>query len=53
MSDIHSDIPYWVLMFERDPNWSRLQMAICRRDVIMGRDEIMKLPEENKNDKPE
>lgn len=35
--------PYWA---DRDPNFTRLQMSICRRDVLLGRDEVIKLGDE-------
>lgn len=35
--------PHWIY---KEPNFSRLQMAICRKEVILGRDTIIKLEKE-------
>lgn len=49
MSAIPSDVPWWV---KKEPNFARLQAAICRRDVILGPDEVLKV-EQKKDEKKE
>lgn len=44
MSAIPGDVPWWTL---KEPNFSRLQAAMCRREVILGTDEVLKLELEN------
>lgn len=39
---LNGDRPWWS---EREPNFARLQMSVCRREVLLGRDEVMKLNE--------
>ena len=41
MSAVPDDVPWWV---SKEPNFARLQAAICRREVILGQDEVLKLP---------
>jgi len=40
---IPDDVPWWTL---KEPNFSRLQAAMCRREVILGTDEVLKLEQE-------
>lgn len=49
---IPDDVPWWV---KKEPNFSRLQAAICRREVILGQDEVLKLEQktEQKGDDDE
>lgn len=35
--------PWWI---DKEPNFSRLQAAICRREVILGTDTVLKLEKE-------
>jgi len=37
--DAHN-VPWWI---RKEPNFSRLQASICRREVILGRDTILKV----------
>lgn len=37
--------PWWT---NKEPNFSRLQAAMCRREVILGRDTVLKLNREEK-----
>lgn len=38
--------PHWIY---KEPNFARLQMAVCRREVILGRDTIIKLEKEEQS----
>lgn len=49
MSAIPSDVPWWVT---KEPNFARLQAAICRRDVIFGLDEVLRV-EQKPDEKPD
>lgn len=39
MKNIESDVPWWT---KKEPNFARLQAAVCRREVIMGTTEEVK-----------
>lgn len=40
MIAIHSDRPWWI---NAEPNYSRLQISVVRKEVILGRDTILNL----------
>lgn len=49
--EIHSDRPWWIDKLNQEPNISRLQAAICRRELVADKDKIIKV-DVQKSDSP-